>query len=162
MDQGIAILSIDTESAFNITVRPSVIHDVLLKAGPSLNSYFRWRYGDPSTLRGNTGVTVATTSTGVRPFGAIMILNFTIIFSRCYFLKFLWTRSVLKFLSTDHQLFRYMPIVNIQKNELASLLEYVYTVLIYVSSSSDICTRVQTERIAAKWFTQPLLSPLTS
>ena len=64
-DQGKAILSIDIKNAFNTTCL-SIIHDGLLQADPSLLHYFRWRYGNPSTLRDNTGASVATTCTGVR------------------------------------------------------------------------------------------------
>ena len=64
-DQGKAILSIDIKNAFN-TTRLSIIYDGLLQADPSLLHYFRWRYGNPSTLRDNTRATVATTRTGVR------------------------------------------------------------------------------------------------
>ena len=72
-DQGKAILSIDIKNAFN-TTRLSMIYDGLLQADPSLLHYFRWRYGNPSTLRDNTGGTVATTRTGVRqgdPWGSL-------------------------------------------------------------------------------------------
>ena len=73
-DQGKAILSIDIKNAFN-TTRLFIIHDGLLQADPSLLHYFRWRYGNPSTLRDNTGATVATTGTGVRqgdPWGSLL------------------------------------------------------------------------------------------
>ena len=73
-DQGKAILSIDIKNAFN-TTRLFIIHDGLLQADPSLLHYFRWRYGNPSTLRDNTGALVATTRTGVRqgdPWGSLL------------------------------------------------------------------------------------------
>ena len=73
-DQGKAILSIDIKNAFN-TTRLSIIYDGLLQADLSLLHYFRWRYGNPSTLRDNTGATVATTRTGVRqgdPWGSLL------------------------------------------------------------------------------------------
>ena len=62
--EGFSVMSVDIENAFNST-RHRVIYDSLRLYYPSLIPFFCFKYEHSSSMRNNTGTTVASTCTGV-------------------------------------------------------------------------------------------------